>query len=163
MYRYIYNEHLCDLVGCEIGVNSGHNAVEVLKNLDIKRLYLIDNYKNSPEQKEKMLDNLSPYIDKVRFIFKDSVRGVRQVKENLDFVYIDGDHTLSVVRSDINVYYPKVKSGGVMGGHDYYSNYPGVVRAVNEFVDREGLELMSFDVLRMDGIHEGVDWFVVKP
>lgn len=36
----------------------------------------------------------------------------------LDFVHIDGDHSYESVRADILAWYPKLKSGGILAGHD---------------------------------------------
>ena len=60
----------------------------------------------------------------------------------VDFVFIDGLHTYEGVVADIDAYYPKMAAGGVMIFNDYGSaHYPGVTRAVDEFVAREGLRL----------------------
>ena len=40
-------------------------------------------------------------------------------KNFFDFVYIDGDHSYKGAKSDLRNYYPKVKRGGVIAGHDY--------------------------------------------
>jgi predicted O-methyltransferase YrrM len=56
-------------------------------------------------------------------------------QDHFDFVYIDGLHTYEGVKTDIQNYLPKVKKGGVIGGHDYTSQIPhlvGVYEAVNE-------------------------------
>ena len=42
------------------------------------------------------------------------------VDESLDFVYIDGDHHYTNVLADIRAWWPKVRSGAFLGGHDYY-------------------------------------------
>lgn len=39
-----------------------------------------------------------------------------------DFVYIDGDHSYIGAKSDLMNYYPKVRRGGVIAGHDYCCN-----------------------------------------
>jgi len=39
--------------------------------------------------------------------------------ESLDFVYIDANHAYDFVVQDISLWYPKVKKGGYLGGHDY--------------------------------------------
>lgn len=39
--------------------------------------------------------------------------------ESLDFVYIDANHAYDFVKQDIALWYPKVKAGGYIGGHDY--------------------------------------------
>ena len=43
---------------------------------------------------------------------------VDDIPEKLDFVYIDGNHAYEYVKKDIGLYYPKLKKGGVIGGHD---------------------------------------------
>ena len=49
-----------------------------------------------------------------------------------DFVYIDGDHSGESVARDIEQYFPKVKPGGYIGGHDYNKyDWPEVCDAVD--------------------------------
>jgi len=50
---------------------------------------------------------------------------------SLDFVYIDAAHDYESVKKDIAAWTPKVKSTGIIAGHDYSS--PPVTRAVGEF------------------------------
>lgn len=38
---------------------------------------------------------------------------------SLDVVYIDGNHEAEFVREDIDLWTPKVRSGGILAGHDY--------------------------------------------
>lgn len=40
---------------------------------------------------------------------------------SLDFVYIDGNHSFGYVAMDLMKWNRKVKKGGVIAGHDYYS------------------------------------------
>jgi hypothetical protein len=49
---------------------------------------------------------------------------------SLDFVYIDAQHHFEAVRDDINAWYPKVRHGGIIAGHDHHM--PGVSLAVKE-------------------------------
>jgi hypothetical protein len=58
--------------------------------------------------------------------------------QSLDFVFIDACHSYEAVSEDIRAWWPKMKPGGLMAGHDY-TNWPGVPQAVDEFVAREGL------------------------
>lgn len=51
---------------------------------------------------------------------------------SLDVVYIDAMHEDPWVSQDIMKWLPKVRKGGIIGGHDYiYGVWPDVVRAVN--------------------------------
>ena len=51
--------------------------------------------------------------------------------ETIDFVFIDGDHHYNAVIKDLNVWYPKVKKGGIFSGHDI--KHVGVIKALSEF------------------------------
>lgn len=65
-----------------------------------------------------------------------SVQASRQFDdETLDFVFIDADHTYESVKADIAAWWPKVKPGGILAGHDFCDEFPGVEQAVNEFFD----------------------------
>jgi hypothetical protein len=61
--------------------------------------------------------------------------------ESVDIVYIDGLHDHSSAQKDISDWYPKVKYGGIICGHDYNGEYPGVILAVDELRRRSGFEM----------------------
>jgi hypothetical protein len=56
----------------------------------------------------------------------------RVADASLDFVFIDADHLEEGVRADIYAWRPKIRSGGVLCGHDYHPDFPGVIRAVDD-------------------------------
>lgn len=155
MINYIKTEkNWLDVLGVEIGVLHGLNAISIMQNLDIKHLYLIDPYIlyddgiNKYKDREKDFkiaqQNMYPYKDKVTFIKKTSIDAVRDVPNNLDFVYIDGNHSYRYVKHDIEEYYPKVKSGGIIGGHDFRADCSGLCKAVLEFATKEKLVLQGW-------------------
>lgn len=49
--------------------------------------------------------------------------------KSLAFVYLDGDHSFDGFRRDFIAWLPKVQSGGVIAGHDYYDKPPFRVRS----------------------------------
>ena len=66
---------------------------------------------------------LKEYIDKgqCELVRKTSMEALDDFKDkSLDFVYIDGDHTFGHVGQDIYQWSKKVKTGGVVAGHDYF-------------------------------------------
>jgi predicted O-methyltransferase YrrM len=71
-------------------------------------------------------------LDIVVPIRSKSARAAGFVKSNLDFVFIDASHEYEDVKSDIAVWLPKVRPGGIVAGHDFDGTFPGVVRAVTE-------------------------------
>ena len=151
-----------DVVGVEIGVGGGEHAYSLLKNLDIEHLYLIDPYElyedyyegkarygvdqrplDSTEVEAKKL--LKPYSDKITWIKKMSSDAIADIDEEMDFVYIDGNHDEKFVRDDIRNYFPLLKKSGVLGGHDFYNGFQrehdGVILAVIDFLRTHRLQL----------------------
>ena len=54
-----------------------------------------------------------------------------------DLIYIDGSHEYEDVIADLKSYWPLVNNGGIMFGDDYdEKQWPGVVKAVDEFSDK---------------------------
>lgn len=63
-----------------------------------------------------------------------------------DFIYIDGSHLYEDVKRDLNDWLPKLKDGGVIGGHDYIAQPSfGVIASVNEFCKEHGFEMILFN------------------
>jgi predicted O-methyltransferase YrrM len=51
---------------------------------------------------------------------------------SIDMVFIDANHEYEYVKEDISAWWPKLKHGGLMCGHDYSIKFGGVIRAVKE-------------------------------
>lgn len=78
--------------------------------------------------------------------------------ESIDIVYLDGyAHTGQEGGETIYDWWGKVKSGGIMAGHDYCKEYQPTIDAVNAFVDRENLNLHIIE----DNPY--ASWMVKKP
>ena len=70
------------------------------------------------------------YGDRCAVLRMDSVEAAALfAPKSLDFVYLDGDHSLAGVRRDLEAWWPKVRAGGVIAGHDYYDKPPFQVRS----------------------------------
>lgn len=65
--------------------------------------------------------------------------------KSLDFVWIDAGHSYEEVLEDLRAWYPKVRIGGLIAGHDFAIQHPvsraGVVKAVFEFFKDKHLEI----------------------
>lgn len=68
-------------------------------------------------------------------------------------IFIDAAHDYKSVKSDLNNFYPKLKSGGIFAGHDYGEKTCGVGEAVDEFVKENNLELNTMTA----------SWILIKP
>lgn len=86
---------------------------------------------------------LRKYSDKpnVKIIKNKSLDASILFEDNsLDLIYIDADHSYDAVKTDIEVWYPKLKKGGIISGHDFDPDQDnpdffkfGVEKAVKEF------------------------------
>jgi len=141
-------------IGVEVGVAQGLFSSELLQN-GVGVLYSVDNWQYIPEvtgdgnfPKEfhdknyaEAIQRLSKYGDRSIVLKGMSIEMASKIPDNsLDFVYLDGAHYYSGVMDDLNAYYPKLKSGGVMAGHDWLNieDY-GVNKAVCEFSIKHGI------------------------
>ena len=49
-----------------------------------------------------------------------STDAAKKLKDNhFDYIYLDARHDYCAVKEDIEHYYPKLRPGGIIGGHDY--------------------------------------------
>jgi predicted O-methyltransferase YrrM len=78
--------------------------------------------------------NIEPIKNFLHTIVGDSSKVHDQFEdESLDFVFIDGDHSYNGVKKDLKGWFPKIKNGGIIAGHDYFEPSCGVRQAVDEY------------------------------
>lgn len=159
LYNRKYIPLLIQLVGfkklCEIGVDRAGFLCRLIKS-NPELLVGIDIWKNDgipghmeKKRSDKQLEEDYLFVKKWALEQKTSVKIIRDYSENacnsfednfFDFIYIDADHTFNSIYNDLNIWYRKVKIGGILSGHDYHNlekkkdniKY-GVVEAVNKF------------------------------
>lgn len=123
----------CGLNRCaEVGVNTGaYSLVLCEANPDIE-LTCIDSWTSNRRYK-LATRKLGKY--NVRFIRKTSLDALEDIEdESLDFVYLDANHTFDFIMPEIIFYSKKVRSGGIVAGHDYFNfHWAGVIDAVNAY------------------------------
>ena len=132
-----------NMYGVEIGVLNGETSSFLLSLGTI--LYGIDPL--IPDSMESSLigsldsikQNTGELFDK-RFTFiKDYSYNVYNTfgNQNFEFIFIDGDHTYEAVKQDYNLYFPKIKTGGLIFFHDSRMNRGGAPfhEGSSKFVD----------------------------
>uniref|UniRef100_A0A6M3KUD6 Putative methyltransferase n=1 Tax=viral metagenome TaxID=1070528 RepID=A0A6M3KUD6_9ZZZZ len=137
-----------NLIVAEIGVLRGENAREILRDWsEVETLYLIDNYCCGMNEFETAKKIIYPWVDRCVWKIGDSVEQIEGIEANLlDCVYIDGDHSYEGVKRDILASWAKLKTNGILCGHDYQTRWEslsGAVKAVDEFVAENNLKLWS--------------------
>ena len=119
----------------EIGVYKGDFAAILLDHCPaIEKYYMLDPWRHLDDWNKPANENdetLSAYFERAkantdfashrRVILRGKTTEVidRIPDADLDFAYIDGDHTLKGIAIDLIRVYPKVKMAGFIGGDDF--------------------------------------------
>jgi len=119
----------------EVGVYQGDFAADILQRCEcVTKYYMVDPWRhladwNKPANKnDDVLDSFYQLTkDKTDFAKERRVilRGkttevIDQIEDGeLDFAYIDGDHTLRGIAIDLIRVYPKIRTEGFLGGDDF--------------------------------------------
>lgn len=131
-------------VGTWKGKSACYMAVEIINSGKRIKFDCVDTWAFVPTQADLAFDlygdlyttflkNINPvkeYVTPVRAVSWEAAN--YYADKSLDFVFIDAAHDYESVSKDIAAWYPKVKDGGAIGGHDY-NPYTGVFKAVNDF------------------------------
>jgi len=158
----------------EVGVKEGHNSLYILSKWKGKKLHMVDPWVN---QDKKIYADISNADDKTQ---EDRLRELKRKLElnyrgqyklhrgysvpvsktfsnsSLDFVYIDARHDYEGALEDCEAWWPKLRVGGLIAGHDFVPDGNikegsfGVQRAVKEFSDKMGVEIQTIATKKLD-------------
>jgi hypothetical protein len=143
--------------GVEVGVEFGYFSDLLLKGSDLHILFSVDSWceysdyengqvdKSQEKHDESMqcaVRTLWPYGPRSKILRLPSVEAAKLFNfEELDFVYIDAAHSYQSCMNDIVSWYPKVRTGGILAGHDYQNDNFGAKQAVDEFAAGHSIDL----------------------
>lgn len=167
----------------EIGTYQAEFANQIISHTKPDQFYAVDPYQYFPSEEDRTgnpgpefqsqdrLDKLALRIAETlankstpaELIREPSVTAAAKFADgSLDFVYIDGDHSYAGVTEDILAWYPKLRTGGVLAGHDYCPGNPqrghvyGVIQAVDEFAEKNGYSNLTTNT------EPYATWFIQK-
>lgn len=172
-------------VGLEVGVAFGENAEQILLSSELKLLILVDPWDYVPDQSsvgygdmikdwngcyKYCLNKLESMQHRIAVMKLTSLEASKLIADgSLDFVYIDANHMSPFIDEDLRLWYPKVKSGGVFGGHDYH-NYQNeiytcnVKDAVDDYTAWLQFTSNNYSSHQLSIVPGEVpSWYVVKP
>ena len=165
-----------NMVVAEVGVYDGSTTfgyADIIKENN-GHLYLVDWFKGNEgnegthyyrEDGDPLFNSVQNEVKKrglsnhVTILYGKSGDMARHIKnDELDICFLDADHTFKGCSNDIRVYYPKVKHGGIISGHDCEDiNISHLFRPEDMFVDfLEGISLKERGITSVDGCHPGV-------
>lgn len=119
--------------GVEVGTFKGSFSNQIINNWS-GTLYMVDvwrplesGYDDSSNHGRydggvytDAMENIKGFEDRAIMVRATSEIAADMFNDNsLDFVYIDANHAYDYVVQDIELWYPKVKKGGFICGHDY--------------------------------------------
>ena len=170
--EYLYENILPKNSICaEVGVGFGVNAERIITISNPKLLYLVDAWDGNlfrvPRSSKTEKEDGQKIYEKVVEKFKDnkkieiiknlSTEAVKQFEDNyFDWVYVDASHDFESVKEDMEIWWPKIKQGGYLAGHDY--SYNPVNKSVNEFIINNNLTLYY----KSDLDASISDWCIIK-
>ena len=124
--------------GIEVGVKEGAFSKQMLDRWkSCEKYHLVDlwakqeNYADLANVENHVHDqfyanarkNLNAHLEKVEFYRMLSTEAASKFEEeSIDFIYIDARHDYCGVKEDLEHYWPILKPGGIMAGHDYNTN-----------------------------------------
>lgn len=114
----------------EIGCAAGNNALDILKNLNVKEIVLIDPYDKAINEyddytssrlrhmRKQSAKRLSNYAEKITWLYELSDDATSKLEGKYDFIYIDGDHSYDATSKDLSNYSKFLATDHVFAGHD---------------------------------------------
>jgi SAM-dependent methyltransferase len=154
----------------EVGCKEGRTAGHILKSVPDSTVIAIDPWmpmeKTSDPTRETYADwdfakiekefwaNVGEHKDRCTMLRQtsiDAATNCQLLADGFDLVFIDALHDYDSVMADIHAWWPLVRNGGVIAGHDFNHKWPGVERAVAD----------QFDLMQI-GLGPDSVWFHVK-
>ena len=153
----------------EIGVAEGGHSRMMLEQSQSAQVHMVDVWDGEHDYDSGKAAEWFEQCRQLQFDYPQRCTLIQQfsivaaewfARDYFDFVFIDADHTYAGVKADFAAWYPRLRSGGVMAGHDYVDSPSyGVIKAVDEFVEYHGLDMT---LLPVDD-HDNSVWAFVKP
>lgn len=133
-------------IGSWLGRSTAYMIAEIVSSGKQIKFDVVDTWKGTPGEEcyketlekyngdiyEAFIKNMGEAIKYIQPMRMSSVDAASKYSnESLDFIFIDACHLYECVKSDLQVWYPKLKKNGCIAGHDYPLH--GVKSAVDEF------------------------------
>lgn len=149
----------------ELGVAEGLFSEQLLESGGLSILYSIDRWAgdrgHDEVQYRRAVARLEPFGGRSEIMRMDFDQAALLFPDHaLYLVYIDG-YAHEGPASTIKDWWPKVKRGGILAGHDYGQQWPLVTGQVDAFVEQHGLALHVIPA--ESGKYTFPSWAVRKP
>jgi predicted O-methyltransferase YrrM len=138
-------------VGSWKGRSAAFMAVEIINSKKKINFYCVDSWQGDISGGLKNIDvydefisNMKDVLYSVKIIRKLSTQASKDFEDkSIDFIFIDASHDYESVLEDIRHWYPKLKEGGTIAGHD--TQVSDVKKAVEEYAKEINREIFYDD------------------
>ena len=145
----LYQTHKNDFkyIGLDLFEETEENKNEVIPNNTfnnpLKRIYFKYIKKQNPYSLEAVRDLLKKFEKNIHLIQGNSNKVLKKIDmSKIDYVFLDGGHEYNTVKNDLDNCIEVVKKGGTVLCDDYnLGSAPGVKRAIDEFVEKNQLNI----------------------
>ena len=145
----LYQTHKNDFkyIGLDLFVENEENKNEVIPNNTfnnpLKKIYFKYIKKQNPYSLEAVRDLLKKFEKNVHLIQGNSNKVLNKMDmSKIDYVFLDGGHEYNTVKNDLDNCIEVIKKGGTVLCDDYnLGSAPGVKRAIDEFVNKNQLNV----------------------
>jgi predicted O-methyltransferase YrrM len=152
--------HLITIFRCrvvvELGTHWGCTAASLLENCrNIEKLHTIDNYLPYKDTVQPFVEvgesganflklaartnfnYLPKYLrDKLNIIYGDTIESAKRFEDgSIDFIWFDAHLNESQLKNELEIWYPKVSDGGIVGVHDCGNNGADMDVVVLDFME----------------------------
>ncbi len=119
----------------ELGVEWGYNAAIMQWIIRPNSFLLIDSYKqwthNEPtDAEQEAIYQFAVVRAGGRLLRASTHDAAGMIDDTFDFVYLDACHCYDAVKRDIADWWPKVRPGGMLAGHDYLGEVEAAVNSM---------------------------------
>jgi len=132
---YAFISSIVDPTVC-VCIGSGAGIVPIIMSKYCNgRVILIDalnDVNGNADETKLCYEKLEIEYPNIEIIIKDSKKAVNDIPDTIGYLHIDGDHSYDGVKSDWELYSPKVRPGGYITIHDTDES---VLESYNWYVD----------------------------
>lgn len=148
-YRNLVSQVPDNGIIAELGVWKGKSLCSVADLIKKKNLKVlaVDHFQGTANFYETELSDIAKHED-IKATFQNSLKrfgiethvviydsptttaALAVPERMLDLCFIDADHSYEACKTDIEHWLPKVKTGGIIAGHDFVEAHSGVMQAV---------------------------------
>ncbi|MDE1871760.1 MAG: class I SAM-dependent methyltransferase [Candidatus Micrarchaeota archaeon] len=129
---------------CEVGSWLGRSSCAIAENT-AGHLTCVDTWMGTEEQGTWGKDILADFLANMtglKNVTAVQLRSVEAAKQfavegrKFDMIFLDAKHDYESISEDIRAWSAILRDGGILLGHDFHPNWPGVMQAVHEQIQQ---------------------------